>query len=681
VDNLTNNPTVSFTVNHRPVSTDSVYSQLSSVIPVPAILIDNEAQFTLPSGDCIYGLGMPAIGLDGQASVTDVDAASYNNGSVTVTLTANGHADDRLEIRSTGSNTNQINVSGSDVLYGTNVIGSFAGGVGLTPLTVNLNTNATVAAVQQLIRNITFRTSANVSSLATRTASVGLNDGVGFTGAATKAIRVGALRYTQYQEADDNGYGDYFGAADIALSQVGNFTPWPLGRTRAPQEGLLMDWPDGGTPNESQVLLRFDDFVGTNYWQVPSNATIISAELQLFVNNTGDGARFFRMLIPWDATNETWLTLGDGVQADNIEARNVYESQLGVEDGSGATGVGMITVGVTRDVQAWVAGETNYGWVMIGWPLATDGTGFTPSDYAADPTQHPRLRVKWLAPGYSSVSYQQGVDGYTGTVDANLQQQNPDANVSAALSIGSDANDAGATNNTQGLVRFDSIIGTDTNQIPPGSLIHGAVLELSSVGTDAMGDGGQLYAMLQSWDVSTVTWNYFGGDGLQADGIEASLTRTAAAGSSALNPDVQGTVNSYEVTADVQAWANGTRANNGWCIIPWPNGSNGWFSRSSEFNSLVDPLKPEAERPRLRVYFSAGTSAVPAVLLPPIISPGQVQVKFTGTIGATYTVLRAPTVTGTYDPIGTATVTGGGQGTLNDNAPLSPNAFYKVVHP
>src|SRR6185295_252279 len=107
--------------------------------------------------------------------------------------------------------------------------------------------------------------------------------------------------------------------------------------------------------------------------------------------------------------------------------------------------------------------------------------------------------------------------------------------------------------------------------------------------------------------------------------------------------DVQGTFNYFEVTTDVQAWANGTRPNYGWAILPWVNGSNGWFSRSSESVSLVDVNKPEAERPRLCVYYRVGTaSAAPAMLAKPVVSPTQIQVPFTGSAGMTYTVLRAP---------------------------------------
>ncbi len=679
VDNFVPNVAPVVLITNVVSSTDPAYQAFSGDTRlVVAVVLDNEVHFTLPSGDCIYGLGMPAIGIDGQASLTDSDVLNYNNGSLNFALTTNGTAADVLAIRNDGTNAGQISISGSVVMYEGNVIGNFTGGTGLTPLFISLNGNATLPAVQQLARSVTFRTPTNAASLATRNLTVTLNDGLGVFVNVEKAVRVGALRQTQYQEGGDYGYGNYFGAEDIALSQVGASTPYPIGRS--PSEGLLIDWPDGGTPNESQVLLRFDDFIGTNYWQVPSNAIVVSAELLLNINNTGDGGRFYRMLMPWDATNDTWNSLGDGVDQDDVESRSVYESQLGVEDGSGATGAGVVSVGVTRDIQAWVNGETNYGWVMKGWPLRTDGTGFSCSE-DVDVTERPRLRVKWLVPGYASVSFQQGIDGYTNTYDANLQQAASDVNSSGSLSIGVDYADAGGTNTTEGLLWFDNIIGMGTNQIPPGAIIHAAILELASVGSDGMGDGGQFFAVLQPWDPATTTWNTWS-NGVQADGIKAALTPTAVAGNVTLNPDVQGTFNYFEVTTDVQAWANGTRPNYGWAILPWVNGSNGWFSRSSESVSLVDVNKPEAERPRLRVYYSVGTaSATPAMLAKPVVSPTQIQVPFTGSAGMTYTVLRAPAIAGPWSPIGSATVAPNGQATNTDNAPLSGRAFYRVVYP
>jgi hypothetical protein len=170
-------------------------------------------------------------------------------------------------------------------------------------------------------------------------------------------------------------------------------------------------------------------------------------------------------------------------------------------------------------------------------------------------------------------------------------------------------------------------------------------------------------------------------DGIQADGTEAAAAPTASIGSPSLNPDVQGTLNTVEVTSDVQAWAIGARANFGWVMLPWPGGANAWISRSSEFVSVVDLLAPEAERPRLRVYFTPGVFAVPAILGAPVVTATSVQFGFTGTPGFTYTVLRAPSVDGPWTPAGLATVAPDGMANFTDNAPLPEGAFYRVVHP
>jgi len=678
VDNLVTNASVFFNITNNVTSTDPLYVNFIGPKVFPAVLLDNESQVVLPSGDCIYGVGMPDIGIDGQAQIVDADATTYNNGSITFSLTANGTPTDRLQIRSDGAGTNQIAVDGNT--YEGNPIGTFTGGLNLTPLSVSLNENSTLPAVQQLIRSVTFGTVTNGASLATRTLLVFLDDGLGASASSVKSIRVGALRQLQYQEGGDYGYGPYTGANDIALSQVGNTTAYPQGRTRAPTEGLLIDWPDGGTPNESQVLLRFDDFVGTNSWQVPSNAIIVSAELLVRVNNTGDGGRLFRMLMPWDATNDTWDSVGGGIQPDGVRARTIYESQLGVEDGSGATGVGVVSVGVTPDVQAWVNGETNFGWVMIGWPLQTDGTGFSPSE-SSPQNERPRLRVLWLVPGESTTaSFREGEGDYNSAHDTNIRQATPDINYATESVLFSDAADLG-TNATECLLRFDNIIGTGTNQVPPGASIQEAVIELPCVSTNSMGNGGRVYAMLQPWDDALVTWNTFGPNGILPDGIVAASTPTAVAGNPGLTPLVQGTVNTYEVTPDVQAWADGSRQNYGWAILPWPNGTDGWGIRSSEWSNFVYPEDPARQRPQLRVYYTLPGGVSTPVVHTLGFSPSQIQVPFSGTAGKTYTILRAPTPNGPWTSIGSATVGSDGSASYMDTTPIPTHGFYRIAYP
>ena len=116
--------------------------------------------------------------LDANATVADVDSADFAGGKLSVWISANGRSTDRLGIRHVGNAAGQIGVSGTTVSYGGISIGTFAG---TTSFLVTLNGNATSAAVQALLRNMTFASvSENPSALA-RTVKVMLTDGDGGT--------------------------------------------------------------------------------------------------------------------------------------------------------------------------------------------------------------------------------------------------------------------------------------------------------------------------------------------------------------------------------------------------------------------------------------------------------------------------------------------------------------------
>jgi hypothetical protein len=204
-----------------------------------------------------------------------------------------------------------------------------------------------------------------------------------------------------------------------------------------------------------------------------------------------------------------------------------------------------------------------------------------------------------------------------------------------------------------------------------------AFLDMPSVGPDNMGDGGAFHRMLQPWDDSLATWTSLV-NGIQADGIEAAIEPSVVIGSRRLEPDVQATMNTVEVTSDLVAWQAGA-ANNGWALLPLTGGSNGWGFRSSKFISFVDPLRPEGERPRLRVFYSVAGAAVAAVLETPSFQGASVRIGFTGTPGAAYRVVRSSSLTGTYETVGTVTTDSNGRGSLLDGNPPGAGAYYRVV--
>ncbi|HUQ71336.1 MAG TPA: alpha/beta hydrolase, partial [Planctomycetaceae bacterium] len=98
------------------------------------------------------------IMLAAAATVSDPDSTHFAGGNLTVRISANASADDRLAIRNQGTEAGQIGISGSTVTFGGVAIGTFSGGIAQT-LTINFTTRAaTPAAAQALIRQVTFRT-------------------------------------------------------------------------------------------------------------------------------------------------------------------------------------------------------------------------------------------------------------------------------------------------------------------------------------------------------------------------------------------------------------------------------------------------------------------------------------------------------------------------------------------
>lgn len=672
-DDLVGDGNTSWTITNSVSSSDASYAALSPVV-VSLITLDNEPGLTLPSGEVFYGAGTQPVGIDGRAVISDANAGNYSGVTLKVESTVGGTANDRIQIRNTGTGPGQIGVSGANVSFGGTTIGTFTGGVGTTALVVTFNNAATPAAAQTLLRSVTFSNTESTPSLATRTVTVTLTHVDTGKASTTTTIRVGPFRVADFQEGADHGYGLYTGQADIELFETQADVVFPAGHSGSTNDPRM--WVDARaefTTQEAQVLMRFDNIIGTAPGQIPPGATIVSAELLLTVVDQGDGSPLFRMRIPWSEESDTWLSFGDGIQIDDVEARSSFDSQIGVQEVSGATGAGQITVGVTADLQAWADGETNYGWGMVSWDQdinpswsrGTDGMAFRPSE-APIIDERPRLRVIWVPAGTPVASFRQDVDGYTGVKDTRIREEAPDVAASTLTIAFVDFTGS----HDEVLIRFDDIIGTNPGQVPPGSQVNAAILDLATLGGNGYGDGGQFFAMLTPWEL-TDTFNSLGGR-IQPNGVQAAATPTAVAGTAGLDPNVCGGYMSFEVTTDVQAWVSGSRPNYGWAVLPWDGGGDGWGVAMSE-------NAEERARPRLRVYFTPGA---PVITIQTITRTStSVTITFAGAAGETYNVLRSGNVAGGYTSVGSAVANGSGVATFMDNSPLADAAFYRISFP
>ncbi len=183
----------------------------------------------------------------------------------------------------------------------------------------------------------------------------------------------------------------------------------------------------------------------------------------------------------------------------------------------------------------------------------------------------------------NTVSFQQGISGYTGTVDTYLNSESPTANNSANTTLVVDYNPEQHI-----LLRFDDLFGSAASQIPVGATIQSASLQIYVTNTSLV--GASLHRMLQTWN-DTDTWNTWV-NGIDTNGIEAASTANTNSTGSSTGFYI------LDVTNDLQYWANNPTANFGWAWIP-PDEDDSWQFTSSEGSTT-------ANHPLLSVSYLSG---------------------------------------------------------------------------
>ncbi|MFO0875987.1 MAG: Ig-like domain-containing protein [Gemmataceae bacterium] len=176
--------------------------------------------------------------------------------------------------------------------------------------------------------------------------------------------------------------------------------------------------------------------------------------------------------------------------------------------------------------------------------------------------------TKDAAPG--TVIFQQGLNGYSGTVDTSLRQNSPNANNGADQSLKVDSADPGGTSSAvQALLRFENLFGNNPGQIPLNAVLRSATLQLQISNT---GNGINLHRMQSIWSAND-TWNTLG-SGVQANGSEAVVTPDISTGA------VSRPVLSVSVLTSLLAWQAAPSSNRGWALLP--TGPDGVDFNSSE---------------------------------------------------------------------------------------------------
>lgn len=171
------------------------------------------------------------------------------------------------------------------------------------------------------------------------------------------------------------GLNGYAGALDTMLRSADAASAYGA------DDYISVDGDDGSPglkPNHG--LLRFDGLFGNTAGQIRASDTIVSATLTLQVVNPGSGLSLHDMLGAW-TENSTWNSLGNGIQADGVEASSLALVQIGANDGAENVPTGALVLDVTASLQAAQAGAVSYGWAMLPYANGTNGIDFLTREY------------------------------------------------------------------------------------------------------------------------------------------------------------------------------------------------------------------------------------------------------------------------------------------------------------
>jgi hypothetical protein len=372
-----------------------------------------------------------------------------------------------------------------------------------------------------------------------------------------------------------NGYtgtsDTYFQTGDAAAIH-GDETEWEW------------DASDGGV---NYGFLHFADIIGTGPNQIPLDSDVTQAILELTVineGNSGEIATVHNLLLPF--TEE--MDFIEFTLNPDVFPGEEYEEEV-VAEIPGPPAGAVISIDVTSSLQRWVSGDLeNNGWLFF--PQGGNGVGIQSSELSI--SLIPRLVIS--TPEGEFV-FEDGADGYSGTVDTFLNTGNGAADINGEdANWGWDADDNGGQ--SFGLIRFDDIFGTAPNQVPPGTTIDSAIIFLVVMDS---GDVANVHEILEGSEdeptdfdetsTSMIDW----GDLFEPrPGID--YAEEAVATAEGTTGEIQ-----VDVTATIQKYSDG-EANRGWIFVP--TGGGGVDVAASD-RAGADESGP----PKLTVIVGGGT--------------------------------------------------------------------------
>ncbi len=272
-----------------------------------------------------------------------------------------------------------------------------------------------------------------------------------------------------------NGNGDYNGVEDTFVMS-GDPDKNTNGDNHPQNRPFEFEWDGKDSNGHNIALIQFREMVGDAPNQIPPNATILKAELITSVANSGSSNQFsliHNLLVEWEQETATYNNVFDGLGADEdpVEAGFLSEISIKAFHNPGNPG-DTWKVELTELVQEIVNGLPNNGFAIVPSKNSTNGFGHISSEA-------PRVESELVLTIETSAgiyNFEHGKDGYTGVKDAYIANRG-----NAYFTNFGDRNtlllERSASDDVSlGLLRFDGIIGSEPNKVPPMSTVLSANL-------------------------------------------------------------------------------------------------------------------------------------------------------------------------------------------------------------
>ncbi|HEY5912406.1 MAG TPA: LamG-like jellyroll fold domain-containing protein, partial [Verrucomicrobiae bacterium] len=159
-------------------------TSLPATRTINIVAVKDPPVITLSGARPLYIAGDPAVPVDPGASVYDPDSTNFH--SMTVTITQNADVNDRLQVRHFGSGAGQIGVWNQtdqqgvlhqQVMWEGVAFGTISGiGSVASPLVITFEPNSPLAAVDALVRSISFRSLAAAPPTGFRSVQLSVKD-------------------------------------------------------------------------------------------------------------------------------------------------------------------------------------------------------------------------------------------------------------------------------------------------------------------------------------------------------------------------------------------------------------------------------------------------------------------------------------------------------------------------